>query len=115
MKLDVNTGACISNDSTFKPSIACLPDGSTHADVCRDTSNYQIPDTSIPENELKVGIGKSPLARLVNDRLTLDRVQLRDDIMTLTTTYEQTSTKWAGSAYALLRGVVARTESFPRW
>src|SRR3984957_3265471 len=87
----VRRGATIFEQKALKAAVVRLAHRRVHADVCRDTSKDKIVDAARAHHECEMGRAERAFTRLVDDRLSGQRLQFVDDIPTRLATHKDAS------------------------
>ena len=80
MVCGVGCAAAILDDHTFEPAIIRLSHGGGNADIGCDTGEDQIVDLPCAQDQLQISGIEAALAGFVDDCLSLQRGELRNDV-----------------------------------
>lgn len=97
----IHAGACIFEHGAVESSVAGLAHRCAHAHVGRDARNQEVPDPSVAQQELEIRVCKRSFAGLVHYRLALNWIEFRDDVVSLASPNEKSSSEGAERADAL--------------
>ena len=78
----VGRAAAILQHDAFEAAIVGLAHCRVHADIGGDAGQHDVADAALVEDQFEVSGAERTLARLVDDRLTGDRIEIGDDVPT---------------------------------
>src|SRR6266404_5950678 len=88
--------AAVRQDNAAEASVVGLTHRRIDTDLGGDPANQQCFDAAVAQYQLKVGLAEGALTRLVDNRLTGNRIKLRNDVVAGFATYKN-STHRSGS------------------
>ncbi len=90
-------GAAVGQHDAAKAAVVGFAHRGIDADFRGHAGDEQRIDPPVAQHEFKIGLVKCPFARFVDDRLALERIKLRDDVVTGFAANQDASHRTAGA------------------